>query len=165
MRISAKGRYALSALIEIARQTEQGEPVSAASISDELGVSKIYLEQIFWGLKRNDILHSTKGKNGGYRLTNAPDKITVKETLLAVENGLFKKVETAGLEQSPANTVALEQLVFIPLDKAVEDCLRRHHSGFVGAFRAAEQRSIIYAEYVILRRFTFSLNQKISTAL
>jgi Rrf2 family protein len=125
MRISAKGRYALSALIEVARQTYSGEPVSVNSISEKLGISKIFLEQTVAQLKKSEILSSTKGKGGGYRLTREAGKISIRDVLFAVENTLFEKTELTGMERAPANAAAMEQLIFNRLDKAVDDCLLR----------------------------------------
>lgn len=123
LRISAKGSYAIAALIEIGNQTALGKPVSTYNIAEKLGVSKIFLEQTITLLKKNNLLFSTKGKNGGYRLARAADSITALDILFAVEGGLFEKTETAGLKQSPANVLVLEELIFNPLDKAVADCL------------------------------------------
>ena len=68
MRISAKGRYALAAAISMARQYGTGEHITAISISEKLGISKIYLEQVFSLLKRAGLVNTVKGAQGGYAL-------------------------------------------------------------------------------------------------
>ena len=59
MRISAKGRYALASVIHMAQQHHSGESVTLISISERLGISKIYLEQVFSLLKRGELVMLT----------------------------------------------------------------------------------------------------------
>ena len=94
MRISAKGRYALAAVILLAHKYNSGEYITVISISEKLGISKIYLEQVFSLLKRGKIVTSVKGSQGGYRLSQAPAKMTVLDVLSAVEMPLLKSEET-----------------------------------------------------------------------
>lgn len=121
MRISAKGRYALAALIEIARQTEIGEVVSVVSISEKLGISKIFLEQTAMLLKKGGLIQSTKGAKGGYQLARKASAISALDILSVVENTLLEKTDATG--QSPATETALKEKVFDKLDKAIETCL------------------------------------------
>ncbi|MCL2309902.1 MAG: Rrf2 family transcriptional regulator [Proteobacteria bacterium] len=123
MRISAKGRYALAALVEIARQTQRGEIVSVVSISERLGISKIFLEQTAVSLKKSGIIQSIKGARGGYQLTRAANKISALDALAAVENTLLEKTGDTVSAQSPATETALREKVFDRLDKAIETCL------------------------------------------
>ena len=123
MRISAKGRYALAALIEIAKRSAMGKPVPLASIAGNLNVSKIFLEQIASALKKNDVITSHKGIQGGYRLTKEPRNITVLEALQAVETALFENIGDDALEGAPAVSSAISMLVFKPLDIAVKESL------------------------------------------
>lgn len=67
MRISTKGRYALAALIKIAENHGSGEYITIASISEKLGISKIYLEQVFSLLIIGGIVTSVKGAQGDCR--------------------------------------------------------------------------------------------------
>ena len=123
MRLSAKGRYALAALIEIARQTQKGEIVSVLSISEKLGISKIYLEQVATALKKSGIIQSTKGARGGYQLAQEARAITALNVLAAVENTLMEKSDDTVSEQAPSIEAAMRALVFDKLDRAVEACL------------------------------------------
>jgi Rrf2 family protein len=123
MRLSAKGRYALAALVEIARQTQRGEIVSLVSISERLGISKIFLEQTAASLKKSGIIKSTKGAKGGYQLTREANKISAFDVLAAVENTLFEKAGDTVSMQSPATETALREKVFDRLDQAIEVCL------------------------------------------
>jgi len=123
MRISAKGRYALAALIEIARQTQMGEIVSVVSISERLGISKIFLEQIATSLKKSGIIQSTKGARGGYQLAQEAHTITTLDVLSAVESTLMEKTDSTVSSQSPSTEAAMRAMVFDRLDQAVEACL------------------------------------------
>ncbi|MCL2011816.1 MAG: Rrf2 family transcriptional regulator [Cystobacterineae bacterium] len=125
MRISAKGRYALAALVEVARQTQKRAVVSVVSIAERLGISKIFLEQIALLLKKGGLLQSTKGAKGGYQLAREANKISAFHVLSIVENTLLEKTDNTVLEASPTTEAALREKVFNPLDKAVEACLSR----------------------------------------
>ena len=90
MRISAKGRYALASTISLAQDYAKGEYTTVLSISEKLGISKIYLEQVFSLLKRGGIVNSVKGSQGGYQLARMPQQITLYDVLSAVELSLFE---------------------------------------------------------------------------
>jgi len=122
MRISAKGRYALAALMEIARQTRVGEVVSVVSISEKLGISKIFLEQAVAALKREAIIVSTKGARGGYQLAREARAITTLEVLSALENTLMEKADSTVSGPSPSTEAAL-RMVFDKLDQTIAACL------------------------------------------
>lgn len=123
MRISAKGRYALAALIEIARQTHKGEIVSIVSISERLGISKIFLEQIAASLKKSNIIQSTKGARGGYQLAQEANAISALEVLSAIESTLMEKADDTVSGRSPVIEAAMRVMVFDKLDQAIEACL------------------------------------------
>jgi Rrf2 family protein len=124
MRISAKGRYALAAMIEIARSTREEEIISVIHIVNALGISKIYLEQILSQLKKGNVIHALKGSKGGYRLMGDPEKITALDILLTVENSLIEKADNTVEAQSPAIEMALREMVFNRLDSVIETCLK-----------------------------------------
>ncbi len=123
MRISAKGRYALAAAVRMARQHGSGEYITVISISEGLGISKIYLEQVFSLLKRGGLVNSVKGAQGGYQLTRPPEEITVLEVLSAVETALFENTEDTVREKAPDIESALRLSVFDPLDQSVREIL------------------------------------------
>lgn len=123
MRISAKGRYALAALVEIAHQAKLGEVVSVVSISEKLGISKIFLEQTVAALKKDAIIQSRKGAKGGYLLAREARTITALDVLSAVENTLLEKADSTVSEQSPATETAMRKMVFDRLDQAIKASL------------------------------------------
>ena len=84
MKLNTRGRYAVMALADIASFNKQN-PVSLRDISLRQNISLVYLEQIFSKLKKNNIVKSIRGTNGGYILTKDPEKIKLSNIFLAVE--------------------------------------------------------------------------------
>jgi len=123
MRISAKGRYALSAMISIAQTSGNGAYVTVISISEKLGISKIYLEQVFSLLKRGGLVSSVKGAQGGYQLTRMPRQISVLDILSAVELSLFESAEETVAQRAPEIEAALRICAYEPLDRAIRGAL------------------------------------------
>ena len=87
MKISTKGRYALSMLIDLAEH-QNGGFVALKDIADRQKISKKYLEQIIPILGKSDILKTTRGSQGGYMLSKSPDKYTVGQILRLTEGSL-----------------------------------------------------------------------------
>ncbi len=125
VRISAKGRYGLAAVIYMAQLHQNGEYITIVKISEALGLSKIYLEQTFSLLKRAEIVTSIKGAQGGYRLTRMPRYISVFEVLSAIETSLFEKTEETVENKVSALESAMQSFVFEPLDNAIEASLKK----------------------------------------
>jgi len=84
MKLTSKGRYAVMALADIANFDRQN-PVSLRDISLRQNISLVYLEQIFSKLKRNNIVKSIRGTNGGYLLTKDPEQIKLSNIFSAVD--------------------------------------------------------------------------------
>ncbi len=89
MKLNAKSRYAVMALADIASFNKQN-PVSLRDISLRQNISLVYLEQIFSKLKKNNIVKSIRGTNGGYVLTKDPEQIKLSNIFSAVD----EKVKT-----------------------------------------------------------------------
>ena len=83
MKLTTKGRYAVMALADMAAFNKQN-PVSLRDISLRQNISLVYLEQIFSKLKKNNIVKSIRGANGGYILTQEPEKIKLSNVFYAV---------------------------------------------------------------------------------
>ncbi len=84
MRLTTKGRYAVTAVLDLTLHQDEG-PVSLAAISERQNISLSYLEQLFAKLRRNDIVSSTRGPGGGYMLKNNADEVSVSDIILAVD--------------------------------------------------------------------------------
>lgn len=87
MRLTTKGRYAVTAMLDLALHSEQG-PVSLADISNRQGISLSYLEQLFAKLRRQKLVSSVRGPGGGYRLAERLEAISVAQVVDAVSESL-----------------------------------------------------------------------------
>jgi len=83
MKISTKGRYAVSALIEIALSKDKG-PVTLSDLAAMQGISLSYAEQLFAGLRNQKLVKGTRGPGGGFILARTPEEITIAEIIRAV---------------------------------------------------------------------------------
>ena len=93
MKLSTKGRYAVTAMMDLAIHEKFG-PVTLSDISLCQGISLSYLEQIFARLRRNGLINGTRGPRGGYRLARPADLITVADIITAVS----EKIDTTRCE-------------------------------------------------------------------
>ncbi len=87
MRVSAKGEYAIEALLDLALHDKEGlQPIQ--EIAARQGIPQRYLEQVLLQLKRAGLLESRRGSAGGYRLSRPTDQVTVGAVLRAVEGSV-----------------------------------------------------------------------------
>ena len=84
MRLTTKGRFAVTAMIDLALRQNTG-PVTLAAISQRQQISLSYLEQLFGKLRRHDLVESTRGPGGGYTLGKKPQDITVADIIVSVD--------------------------------------------------------------------------------
>ncbi len=85
MKMTTKGRYAVTAMLDLALNHDK-EPITLADISQRQGISLSYLEQLFSRLRGQDLVDSTRGPGGGYRLNRATDAISLAEIIFAVDD-------------------------------------------------------------------------------
>ena len=88
MRITTKGRYAVRAMVQLAMQGNE-KPVSIRKISEIENISAEFLEQIFFKLRKGDVITSVRGPGGGFKLKKEADKISIAEIFDAVGEGLL----------------------------------------------------------------------------
>ena len=81
MRITTRGRYALRASLALAKMGKDGRPISINQLSEEENISPIFLEQIFFKLRKAGIVSSMRGPGGGFNFAKSPDELTIKEIL------------------------------------------------------------------------------------
>ncbi|WKW50010.1 Rrf2 family transcriptional regulator [Rhodomicrobium lacus] len=84
MLLSTKGRYAVMAIVEVARQSD-GRPLALSDISLRLDLSLAYLEQLFMKLRRKGIVRSVRGPGGGYVLERSAEAISIGDVMAAVD--------------------------------------------------------------------------------
>jgi len=87
MRLTTKGRFAVTAMIDLAMRQDQG-PVTLAGISQRQKISLSYLEQLFGKLRRHEIVESVRGPGGGYSLARKAEDVTVADIIIAVDEPL-----------------------------------------------------------------------------
>ncbi len=87
MRLTTKGRYAVTAMLDLALHAGSG-PISLADISSRQEISLSYLEQLFAKLRRNDLVSSVRGPGGGYRLSRESSRIFVAQIIDAVNESV-----------------------------------------------------------------------------
>ena len=87
MRLTTKGRYAVTAMLDLALHGGNG-PVSLADISGRQDISLSYLEQLFAKLRRRELVSSVRGPGGGYRLSRGGDEIFVAQIIDAVNEAV-----------------------------------------------------------------------------
>lgn len=84
MRLTTKGRYAVTAMLDLAVHHTEG-PIALADISERQGISLSYLEQLFAKLRKTGLVASTRGPGGGYSLKREASKIAVADVISAVD--------------------------------------------------------------------------------
>mgnify|MGYP000601502853 CR=1 FL=1 len=87
MRLTTKGRYAVTAMLDLALHAESG-PVSLADISKRQEISLSYLEQLFAKLRQNSLVCSVRGPGGGYRLNGEAEEVYVAQIIDAVNESI-----------------------------------------------------------------------------
>ena len=84
MKLTTKGRYAVTAMLDLALHQDQG-PINLSEISSRQGISLSYLEQLFSRLRKQGLVSSSRGPGGGYSLGRRSDDISVSDVIRAVD--------------------------------------------------------------------------------
>lgn len=87
MRLTSKGRYAVTAMLDVALHAQQG-PIPLADISERQEISLSYLEQLFSRLRRHQLVVSVRGPGGGYKLGRQASEIAIGEVIRAVDESV-----------------------------------------------------------------------------
>ena len=132
MRLTTKGRFAVTAMLDLALN-EDAKPVTLAGISERQAISLSYLEQLFSRLRRQGLVTSVRGPGGGYRLAKAHAEISVSHIISAVDE-LIDATQCAGKEDchdagrcmthdlwASLNTKILDYLSGVTLAELVEN--------------------------------------------
>ena len=158
MRLTTKGRFAVTAMIDLGLRASNG-PVALAAISQRQQISLSYLEQLFGKLRRHELVESTRGPGGGYSLGREAGQITVADIILAVDEpldatGCGGKENCMGDDQGKCmthdlwtelNARMIEFLSSVTLQKLVDDQIAR---GVSVAEQAPIKRAISSAPVV-----------------
>lgn len=87
MKLTTRGRYAVTAMLDLALHDQQGA-VTLAEIAERQSISLSYLEQLFSRLRRTGLVASVRGPGGGYTLAQPPAKISIAEIILAINENI-----------------------------------------------------------------------------
>lgn len=123
MRLTTKGRYAVTAMLDLCLNYGKGA-ITLADISERQGISLSYLEQLFARLRKKGLVSSSRGPGGGYRLSRTATEITVMDVIAAVD----EKVDSTQC-QGKHNCHAEEQCVSHELWESLSDQIRSYLSG------------------------------------
>ncbi|MCX7614937.1 MAG: RrF2 family transcriptional regulator [Clostridiales bacterium] len=119
MKISTKGRYALRLMLDLA-MNNTGEYVTIKSISERQSISDKYLEQIIIVLSRAGFVKSTRGAQGGYKLSRSPEEYTVGSILRLIEGSL---VPVACMEDEPNQCPRCDKCVTIDIWQQIYEAI------------------------------------------
>ena len=123
MRLTTKGRYAVTAMLDLSLNYGVGA-ITLADISERQGISLSYLEQLFARLRKQGLVSSSRGPGGGYRLSRAADTITVLDVISAVD----EKVDSTQCE-GRQNCHGHEQCLRHELWQSLSDQIRVYLDG------------------------------------
>jgi len=121
MKLTTKGRYAVTAMLDLAINRDRG-PITLADISQRQGISLSYLEQLFSRLRRKGLVDSTRGPGGGYRLSRAAEAIAVAEVISAVDETV-DTTRCKGLKNCDDTRACLTHQLWTDLSEQIRDFL------------------------------------------
>jgi Rrf2 family iron-sulfur cluster assembly transcriptional regulator len=121
MRLTTKGRFAVTAMVDLALR-HGGGPVTLAEISSRQKISLSYLEQLFGKLRRHQLVDSVRGPGGGYRLAKDMAAISVAEIILAVDEPI-DATQCAGKENCRDEQKCLTHDLWATLNERIFDYL------------------------------------------
>lgn len=121
MRLTTKGRYAVTAMLDLALNEHAG-PIRLSSISDRQEISLSYLEQLFAKLRKKGLVASVRGPGGGYRLRVAPAEISVADVIAAV-NETTDATRCGGRGDCQDGSTCLTHHLWMDLSQRIEDFL------------------------------------------
>ena len=87
MRLTTKGRYAVTAMLDLSLHHDEG-PITLADIAERQGISLSYLEQLFSRMRKRGLVFSVRGPGGGYSLARPTEEITIAEIITAVDESV-----------------------------------------------------------------------------
>lgn len=135
MRLTTKGRYAVTAMLDLA--TNHGdESVTLRNIAENQKISLSYLEQLFAKLRKQGLVKGTRGPGGGYRLAFSPDQISIADIITAVDEPI-EFTDCNGLENCKGGERCLSHHLWVQLTDQLEGFLS---SIYLGALMRDSER-------------------------
>ena len=121
MRLTTKGRFAVTAMVDLAMRQTRG-PVTLAAISERQHISLSYLEQLFGKLRRRKLVSSVRGPGGGYRLAQSMQGISVADIVIAVDEPL-DATQCGGKENCADDKRCMTHELWATLNKKMHEYL------------------------------------------
>ncbi len=121
MRLTTKGRFAVTAMIDLAMRNGEG-PVTLADISDRQKISLSYLEQLFGKLRRQGLVSSVRGPGGGYNLARPTQEVSVADIIVAVDEPI-DATQCGGKENCKDEQKCITHDLWADLNKHIFDYL------------------------------------------
>ena len=121
MRLTTKGRFAVTAMIDLALRQDKG-PVALSRISERQDISLSYLEQLFGRLRRHELVSSSRGPGGGYRLGRESGDITVADIIYAVDEPI-DATQCGGKQDCNGDDVCMTHELWAALSRHMVDYL------------------------------------------
>jgi Rrf2 family transcriptional regulator, iron-sulfur cluster assembly transcription factor len=141
MRLTTKGRFAVTAILDLAL-SQKGGPVALAAISNRRGISLSYLEQLFGKLRRHALVTSVRGPGGGYLLAKSADEVSIADIIRAVDEPM-DATQCGGKENCHDDHKCLTHDLWAGLNDCIDEYLSSVKLGqLVGRERAAAVRMV-----------------------
>lgn len=141
MRLTTKGRFAVTAMVDLAMRQNRG-PVTLAAISERQRISLSYLEQLFGKLRRHKLVTSVRGPGGGYNLARAASEVTVAEIVSAVDEPL-DATQCGGKENCLDDRRCMTHDLWATLNEKMHDYLSSVSLGDLVAHQSGKPVSVI----------------------
>src|SRR6266705_5137644 len=122
MRLTTKGRFAVTAMIDVAMHNGKG-PVTLAGVSERQKISLSYLEQLFGKLRRHGLVESVRGPGGGYNLAHPASSLSVADIILAVDEPI-DATQCGGKENCRDDQKCITHDLWAKLNDHILDYLR-----------------------------------------
>ena len=142
MRLTTKGRFAVTAMVDLAMRQTRG-PVTLAAISERQHISLSYLEQLFGKLRRRKLVSSVRGPGGGYRLAQPMQSVTVADIVIAVDEPL-DATQCGGKENCADDKRCMTHELWATLNKKMHEYLSSVSLGDLVAQQAAKPVAVLH---------------------
>lgn len=154
MRLTTKGRFAVTAMLDLALREANG-PVTLAGISERQGISLSYLEQLFGKLRRAQLVDSVRGPGGGYTLARTIDEISVADIIVAVDEPV-DATQCAGRENCHDNHRCMTHDLWTDLNVTIFDYLSKISLASLVAKQRAKETTVVQDQRTLRRNSTCS---------
>jgi Rrf2 family iron-sulfur cluster assembly transcriptional regulator len=163
MRLTTKGRYAVTAMLDLAINRDQG-PITLADISQRQGISLSYLEQLFSRLRKKGLVDSARGPGGGYRLSRPAEAIAIAEVIAAVDETV-DATRCKGLKNCHDSRACLTHQLWSDLSEQIREFLQGISLAHVLEKRPQEvSKEAARHEYTSSRRTTTAATESRAAA-